>query len=208
MKRTSIVALIALAVAAGTACGVLAAVLRSPANALRLPVYHGQMTWKSHQRTAPDFTLRDQRGTFVSLAGLRGRPVLLTFLDSRCTSDCPIEARELSLVLHRVPASLRPALVVVSVDRMGDTPSSVEKAMKKWRLAGPWTWHWLNGTQSQLAAVWRAYGIAVQPTTHDIVHGMALYLIDRAGSERTAYLFPFLPGFLTSDLRKLATAAA
>src|SRR5580693_4377674 len=37
---------------------------------------------------APAFTLTDQNGKQVSLASLRGKVVLLTFLDPVCTSDC------------------------------------------------------------------------------------------------------------------------
>jgi cytochrome oxidase Cu insertion factor (SCO1/SenC/PrrC family) len=195
--------LIAAAVAAGAAGGVLAAQLRTHAG-LRLPAYHGQMTWAAAQRPAPGFRLRDQRGSLVSLSGLRGHTVLLTFLDSQCTSDCPLEARGLALVLRGLPASVRPTLVIVSVDPKGDTAKGIDAAMRKWGLAGPWSWHWVNGSPDSLAGVWRAYGIAVEPTSHDIVHGMALYLIDRAGDERTGYLFPFLPGFLTGDLKQLA----
>ena len=66
--------------------------------------------------------------------------------------------------------------------------------MTKWGLAGPWTWHWLNGARSRLAAVWHFYGITVDPSSGDIVHSLVLYLIDRGGYERTAYLYPFLPG--------------
>ena len=74
----------------------------------------------------------------------------------------------------------------------------------KWGLAGPWRWHWLNALATQLASVWRPYGITVEPTSNDIVHSLALYLIDRRGYERTAYLFPFLPGFVQGDLARLA----
>jgi cytochrome oxidase Cu insertion factor (SCO1/SenC/PrrC family) len=203
LGRRAITVLIAAAVAAGAAGGVLAAQLR-PHPGLALPAYHGEMSWSAAQRPAPGFRLRDQRGSLVSLSGLHGHTVLLTFLDSRCTSDCPLEARGLALVLHGLPAAVRPTLVIVSVDSKGDTAKSIDAAVQKWGLAGPWTWHWVNGSPASLAAVWRAYGIAVRPTSHDIVHGMALYLIDRAGDERTGYLFPFLPGFLTSDLEHLA----
>ena len=98
-------------------------------------------------RAAPAFTLRDQTGTPVSLAALRGRPVLLTFLDSQCTQQCPIQGRQLASILRRLPAAQRPVLVVVSVDPSGDTPASIRSAMAKWGLAGPWTWHWLNGSR-------------------------------------------------------------
>jgi cytochrome oxidase Cu insertion factor (SCO1/SenC/PrrC family) len=44
--------------------------------------------------TAPAFTLTDQDGRRVSLASLRGKVILLTFLDPVCTSDCPLIAQE------------------------------------------------------------------------------------------------------------------
>src|SRR5512146_864496 len=44
---------------------------------------------------APDFTLTSQDGRQVSLASLRGKVVLLTFLDPVCTTDCPLIAQEM-----------------------------------------------------------------------------------------------------------------
>ena len=52
------------------------------------------------------------------------------------------------------------------------------------------------------------YGVRVVPTTNDIVHSLALYLIDRRGDERTAYLFPFLQSFVQRDLARLARERA
>jgi hypothetical protein len=44
---------------------------------------------------APGFQLTDQSGRPVSLASLRGKVVLMTFLDPVCTSDCPIIGAEM-----------------------------------------------------------------------------------------------------------------
>lgn len=170
----------------------------------RLPELHGQAVWPAGKRLAPNFTLRDPDGAPVSLASLRGRPVLLTFLDSRCHSACPIEGRELASIMHQLLSAERPVLVVVGVDPKGDNRAGIHHAVRAWGLAGPWRWHWLTGSRSQLAAVWRSYGITVQPTTNDILHSLAVLLIDRRGFERTAYLFPFLPSFVHGDLARLA----
>ena len=51
---------------------------------LSLPKLHGQATWRRRKRPAPAFALRDHNGVRISLASLRKRPVLLTFLDSEC----------------------------------------------------------------------------------------------------------------------------
>lgn len=197
---------VAAAALAGVAGGVALHLVRAAATpaAIALPELHGQVVWPAGRRPAPRFALRDQRGALITLDALRGRPVLLTFLDSQCHSSCPIAGRRLASVLRRMPTADRPTLVVVSVDPSGDTRSGIEHATRAWGLAGPWRWHWLNASRAQLAQVWSSYGIAVQPTSNDIVHGLALLLIDRRGYERTAYLFPFLPGFVQSDLTRLA----
>jgi cytochrome oxidase Cu insertion factor (SCO1/SenC/PrrC family) len=175
-----------------------------PVRAPALPALHGQAVWAAGARPAPAIALRDQDGRRLSLAALRGRPVLLTFMDSRCHAQCPVEGRQLAAVLRALPPAQRPTLVVVGVDPAGDTPRSIVHAMRKWTLAGPWRWHWLRGTRAQLARVWHAYGVTVDPRTGDIAHSLVLYLVDRDGSERTAYLFPFLPGFVQRDLATLA----
>lgn len=169
-----------------------------------MPKLHGQVSWGPHERSAPTFALRDQDGERVSLARLRTRPVLLTFLDSECHEECPIEGRQLGTMLRQMPAAVRPTLAIVSVNPSGDTPASIRHATREWGLAGPWTWHWLRGSHAELARVWRAYGIGVEPTSNDITHGMALSLIDKRGDQRAGYLFPFLPNFVALDLRALA----
>jgi cytochrome oxidase Cu insertion factor (SCO1/SenC/PrrC family) len=170
-----------------------------------LPTLHGQAVWKAGARRAPNVSLRDQTGRVVTLASLRGSPVVLTFLDSQCKSSCPIEGRQLGSVLRRLPATERPTLVIVSVNHTGDTPAGIRHALSEWHLNGPWAVHWLNAsTRAQLASVWRSYGVRVIPKSNDVVHSLALYLIDRRGYERTAYLFPFLQGFVQRDLGRLA----
>lgn len=210
LRRAALV--VGLASAIGIAAGVGLYLLdshRSPsATAGSLPAFHGQAAWDPGARPATGFTLRDQSGVPVSLASLRGRAVLLTFLDSQCKQECPIQGRQLGSILRRLPAAKRPTLVIVSVDPSGDTPASIRHAMTKWRLTGPWNWHWLNGARSRLAVVWHFYGITVDPSSGDIVHSLVLYLIDRDGYERTAYLYPFLPGFVQGDLARLAEGRA
>ncbi|HET8528426.1 MAG TPA: SCO family protein [Gaiellaceae bacterium] len=203
--RRPLLVLALCAAVVGVAGGLVVRVLHDRSAAPALPELHGQGVWAAGRRPAPAFALRDQHGALVSLAALRGRPVVLTFLDSRCTSECPIAGRELGSIMRRLPAASRPALVVVSVDPKGDTPPSIAHALAKWHLTGAWTVHWLNApTRAAVARVWRAYHVQVEATTNDIVHSLALYLIDRRGDERTAYLFPFLQSFVQTDLARLA----
>jgi cytochrome oxidase Cu insertion factor (SCO1/SenC/PrrC family) len=133
--------------------------------------------------------LRDQR-----------RVVLLTFLDSRCRSSCPIEGRMLASVAQLLPPRLRPELVVVSVDPWADSAASARRFVAKSRWRGPW--HWLLGTPSSLRPVWSAYQIAVRRTKADILHSLALYVVVD-GYERAGYLFPIEPKNVAADIRLL-----
>jgi cytochrome oxidase Cu insertion factor (SCO1/SenC/PrrC family) len=146
-------------------------------------------TWAAGTRPAPDFTLANQDGRPVSLSSLRGRVVLLTFLDSRCTHLCRLEGPLLGDVQRAVPEAERPLIVVVSVNTE-DTAASVRAAARNWGWR-PGDWHWLMGDREHLATVWDAYGVDVQKTPDDLLHSGALYVIDRAGDERAGYATPF-----------------
>jgi cytochrome oxidase Cu insertion factor (SCO1/SenC/PrrC family) len=193
-----------LAAAVGAAAGLAAHLIFSqsarPAP-LALPELHGQASWAAGERPAPPFTLRDVLGGARSLASTRGRVTLIAFLDSHCRSLCPLIGRSIGEVQRALPQRARPAVLVVSVNPAGDRPASVRSATRRWRMEPGW--HWLTGTRRQLAAVWRAYGIVVRPRTNDIVHGAAVYLVDRHGDERAGYLPPLLPNFLALDLRRV-----
>ena len=193
-----------LAAVVGATAGLVAHLLFSgntrPAS-LPLPELHGQASWPAGKRPAPQFMLRDVLAGTRSLSSTRGRVTLIAFLDSRCHSLCPIVGRSIGDLQRELPRSVRPPVLIVSVDPVGDRPASVRRAANKWRLEPGW--HWLTGSHRQLAAVWHSYGIVVRPRTNDIVHGAALYLVDRRGYERAGYLPPLLPNFVALDIRRV-----
>ena len=87
----------------------------------------------------------------------------------------------------------RPVLVVVSVNPL-DTPASTRAAGRRWGLARVGPWHWLRGSQAQLArGLERVPDLRRADASGDISHTEALYLIDRRGYERSGYLYPFIP---------------
>jgi cytochrome oxidase Cu insertion factor (SCO1/SenC/PrrC family) len=168
----------------------------------------GMASWAVGAQLAPAITtLDDQSGRPFALSSLHGRTVALVFFDSHCTSECPLEGRELAAAESTLPRTQRPVVVAVSVNP-ADTRASVATAMRKWGLAGVAPWYWLMGTRTRLTSVWSAYHIQVGPEVHgDIAHTEALYLIDRHGYERSGYLYPFGQQFVIHDLRVLARDA-
>ncbi|MEO9175278.1 MAG: SCO family protein [Gaiellales bacterium] len=182
---------------------------RDTASAVERPAsaaLRGDASWAPASRPAPAIALRDQHGRAFSLRSERGRVVMLTFLDSRCRTLCPVESRLLARVARSLPAAARPDVVVVSVDPAGDTPPSVRHALREFRGVRHATW--LTGTRARLARVWREYGVEVKPVSGDIEHTSVLYLLDRRGDERAGMLFPFSPPSLAHDLALLAAEPA
>jgi protein SCO1/2 len=198
-------ALIAAAAVGGVAIGAALAFVhgRSPPALAVVPALHAQATWPAGAKRAPDVRLRDQAGRPVTLSSQRGRVVLLTFLDSRCTLECPIEGRLLAGVQRRL-GDTRSELVVITVDPWADTGQSARAFAVKSHWSG--SWHWLLGAPAQLRPVWAAYAAGVRRTPTDVNHTAVLYLIDRHGFQRAAYLVPFSPADVAADVRGLASS--
>jgi cytochrome oxidase Cu insertion factor (SCO1/SenC/PrrC family) len=194
MRRRRPVLLVACTALVGAGGGGAVAALHAPARAhVALPELHGQATWPAGARPAPT-------------AGLRGHTSVVTFMDPRCTSECPVEGRRLASVLRRLPPASRPTIVMVSVNPAA-TRRDAARATRSWGLAAFRT-RWVLGGHATLAPIWRAYRVAVRPVRGDIEHTLVLYLVDRRGNERTAYLFPFLQSFVQRDLATLAQERA
>lgn len=167
---------------------------------------NGQAIWPAGFRHAPNFSLPDQSGGLFSLASSRGRPVVLMFMDSRCHQECPLEGRALAAGLRTVPDAQRPLIVVVSVNPWEDTPASARRAIERFGLAS-FDWRWLLGSRQRLEPVWRKFRIEVRRRAGDIEHSDALYLIDPRGFERAGMVYPFLPSWVSNDLKTLAAEA-
>jgi protein SCO1 len=164
----------------------------------------GQAVWPPNARPAPNFSLPDQAGRRTTLASFRGRSVVLSFMDSRCHQECPLQGRALAAGFRNLPRDQRPVFVAVSVDPWADTLRSARDAIRHWGLESAGSWHWLLGSRAQLARVWNQYRVEVRRTPGDISHTDATYLIDRRGFERAGFVYPFLPGWISSDIAALA----
>jgi cytochrome oxidase Cu insertion factor (SCO1/SenC/PrrC family) len=136
---------------------------------------------------AKAFQLTDQRGQTVSLASLRGKVVLLTFLDPLCTSDCPLIAQEFRAAGQLLGASARQVeLVAVVANPVYHQIAYTQAFDRQERLTQVPNWLYLTGSVPQLRQVWKDYGITAQilPAGSMIGHPDLAYVIDRAGRVR------------------------
>jgi cytochrome oxidase Cu insertion factor (SCO1/SenC/PrrC family) len=146
---------------------------------------------------APGFTLSDQNGRSVSLASLRGKVVLLTFLDPVCTSDCPLIAQEFRAAdqmlgtqtksVEMVAIVANPVYRSVAYTRAFDTQEGLSRLPN---------WLFLTGSLSQLQEAWKSYGITAQtlPAGGMVAHNDIAYVIDSAGHTRAELNFDPGPG--------------
>jgi cytochrome oxidase Cu insertion factor (SCO1/SenC/PrrC family) len=136
---------------------------------------------------AKPFQLTDQHGHAVSLASLRGKVVLLTFLDPVCTSDCPLIAQEFRAAGQLLGANARHVeLVAVVANPIYHEVAFTQAFDRQERLTQVPNWLYLTGSVPQLRQVWRDYGISalILPAGSMIDHPDIAYVIDRAGRVR------------------------
>ena len=151
---------------------------------------------------APAFSLTDQQGQGVTLASLRGKVVLLTFLDPVCTTDCPLEAQEFRQAGWLLGADSRRVELVAVVANPVDYQLGYIRAFDRQELLGGVPdWLYLTGSLAQLRQVWRGYNIAaqVEPAGSMIGHSELAYVIDQSGRVRQEMNFSPGPGTAATE---------
>ncbi|MDE3044882.1 MAG: SCO family protein [Acidobacteriota bacterium] len=138
-------------------------------------------------RAAPDFTFVDQFGKTVSLHDLRGKNVVLNFMDPHCTDVCPIVSQELIDANRDLGATAKNTVfLAINVNQYNTTVADVNKFSNEHNLNSIPTWHFLTGSLPALLKTWEAYGIDVQSSspTADVQHTSVTYFINARGREQ------------------------
>ena len=154
-------------------------------------------------RPSPPIVLRNADGSRFTLASLRGRRVIVTFVDPHCTTFCPRESVVLNDALRALPAARRPVVVAVSVDPTVTSEQVLRTEARRFKWLPQW--RWAVGSHAQLASVWKRYHVTVIPTPDDITHTELAYVLDAKGDQRGLLLWPFRAAAVT---RALAAAAS
>jgi cytochrome oxidase Cu insertion factor (SCO1/SenC/PrrC family) len=162
---------------------------------------------KALDAPAPPFELRDQNGHRRSLAQLHGKVVLLAFVDTQCTSICPLTSESMVRALRLLgPAALRVKLVGINANPLATSVADVAAYTRAHEMQGRW-W-FLTGPRAVLSRVWRAYGVYVAAVHGDIDHQPLIVLIDTRGREREFYFTQMNYGGLDQQAEVLAEGIA
>jgi cytochrome oxidase Cu insertion factor (SCO1/SenC/PrrC family) len=148
------------------------------------------------------FSLTDQYGRTVTLGSLRGKVVLMTFLDPVCTSDCPVIAQEFKQAGQLLRNDASHVELVAIVANPVDYQVGYTRAFDQEEgLTGVRNWLYLTGTLKQLQQVWHNYAIAaeIEPAGSMIGHSEVAYAIDPQGRVREELNFDPGPGTAATE---------
>jgi protein SCO1/2 len=129
----------------------------------------------------------------------------VTFLYANCPDVCPLIGAQLRDMLAQLGRDARRVgVVAVSVDPRGDTPATVRAWLQRERE--PAQFHYLLGSEAQLAPVWRAWYAAPQiPGDPQSAHTAIVWIVDAHGrlAAKVAAGSPFDTSGLARDVRSL-----
>jgi len=147
-------------------------------------------------RAAPGFTLTDQHSQRLAMSALRGKVIVLEFMDPHCTDICPLVSAEFVAAYRDLgPLASKVVFAAVNVNPYHATVRDVTLFSDAHQLTSIPDWHFFTGAVASLQAVWRGYGIVVQPRgpNADVVHTSSVYFVDLQGRER--YLAAPMAGY-------------
>lgn len=129
------------------------------------------------------FTLTGSDGKTVTDRSFAGKPFAIFFGFTRCPEVCPTTlARMASLRQQLGKDGDKFEIVFVSVDPEHDKPADIGSYISLFKTPI----HGLTGTDTQLAAIQKAYGVYVKKVPleggdYTVDHTAAIYLMDRQG---------------------------
>ena len=157
------------------------------------------------------FTLTTQDERRLSLADLRGKVVVLTFIYTACADTCPLLTAKMAALQGRLGADFgaRVFFVSVTVDPERDTPAVLKNygVAHGARFDG---WAFLTGRPAAIQDVTRRYGVFAKKTARgDVDHTFLTSVIDSRGVLRVQYMgVRFEPTELLIDVRSLLAETA
>jgi protein SCO1/2 len=134
---------------------------------------------------APGLSLTDQHGRVITLESLRGRPAIVTFAFAHCETVCPMIVSDVLAARRRIEGA-PPAILVVTLDPLRDTPGRLPTIADAWQLDGDA--HVLSGPPDDVERALNAWRVprTRNQKTGDIVHPSIVYVVGPDG--RIAYV--------------------
>ena len=155
-------------------------------------------------RQAPDFELLGSNGAELKISNYRGKVVLLAFGFTSCTAVCPTTLNTFAVARRKLAGAAADVQVVyITVDAQRDDSDRLKKYLRGFDP----TFVGGTGTEQQLAAVRKNYGISAERhvlgDSYTYEHSSFTYLIDRSGRIRALMPYGHSPDDYVHDLTVL-----
>jgi protein SCO1 len=138
----------------------------------------------------PDITLLDQNGQKVSLASLKGKPVLFDFIYTSCPGPCLVLTSRMKQIADRLGPKLGTdaRIVSITVDPEHDQPAQLN-AYAKAQGADMNGWLFLTGTPRQIDDVLARFDLIRRHEADGTVdHVLEFFLVDANGHALLQYM--------------------
>ncbi len=127
--------------------------------------------------------LIDQRGHSFTLARLRGKPLVVTFVSAHCTDACPLINAQFADAARRIErAHLTARLLTITLDPEHDSPSTMRELAQRFQ-ANPEYWLLAGGRVSDVHAIMRRFGAVSVEGRHGYrdEHTTYVYVLNATG---------------------------
>ncbi len=155
----------------------------------------------------PDITLVDQHGRNVSLASLKGKPVLFDFIYTNCPGPCLLLTAQMKKIANRLGPRLgtEARIVSITVDPEHDHPARL-LAYANAQGAEVGGWLFLTGTPKQIEDVMARFNVIRQREANGTVdHVLEFFLVDANGRALLQYIGQKAePDRVASDVERTA----
>jgi protein SCO1 len=144
----------------------------------------------------PDFTLINQNGKAIHFQQFHGKPLLLTFIYTRCPFPdyCPRMSNNFAQIMQQLqkdPKAFGQAqLLSISIDPQNDKPAVLRSYGERYvgRMDPKFAhWEFASGSPEQLRKVADYFGLAYNQKDGQIVHGLVTVLIGKDGKVAKVY---------------------
>jgi len=137
----------------------------------------------------PDVSLIDQHGKTISLASLKGKPVLIDFIYTSCASTCPVLTAKIAAVARELGPALGANVTIVSItlDPEHDSPAQLA-AYAKSQTADNNGWLFLTGKPADIDQVLAAFKLRrMRESDGSIMHSVSAFLLGPDGHQIRQY---------------------
>jgi protein SCO1/2 len=137
--------------------------------------------------TVPDFQFIDQNGKSIRLSDFRGKPVVLTFIYTRCPlpNFCPLMSKNFQALQQRLQKEFpdRFQLLSVTIDPKFDRPDILKEYAGRYSTNEK-CWTFATGTQEQIDSIAGLFGLVHESESGLISHNLRTALIGTDGRLR------------------------